>query len=385
MSLAIVGMGCVTPLGNGVDAVWERLLNGEKASTTPVSQQFGDRAYSAFRVPESALTGLAHPRLRRASLISRFAAVAGLEALKAAGVNVNSQNAGRIALIFAISNGGVIYTIRFYRDVVESGAQSASPLLFPETVFNAPTSHLAAILGVTGVTYTVVGDGAVGLVAIKMAEDVMADSSLDYCLVVGTEEIDWLLCDAYRKWRLLRSMPPIEPFSRQKRGMILSEGAGAILLARLSHRNAAEGNGGPITIERAHPGACYGKRTEAGRILVRMLRDLNQPKTDFVISSANGTFIDQVEQAALEQVIPNAIVYTAKPALGESVGASGLWQVILGAQALRHGELPPVLEVNPSISLRLPASRTPLSGARRAIILSAGVNQQVAGLRLALN
>ena len=40
---------------------------------------------------------------------------------------------------------------------------------------------------------------------IKMAEDLMADGGLDYCLVVGAEEADWLLCDAYRKWRLLRS------------------------------------------------------------------------------------------------------------------------------------------------------------------------------------
>src|SRR5262249_20125162 len=238
MSLAIAGMGWVTPLGNGVDPVWKRLLHGDEAAPSAISERFGDRSYRAFRVPESALMGLAHPRLRRASVISRFAAVAGLEALEGAGLKVDSQNAGRIVLIFAISNGGVIYTKRFYRDVVESGAQSASPLLFPETVFNAPASHLAAILSVSGTTYTVVGDGAVGLLAIKMAEDVMTDESLDHCLVVGTEEVDWLLCDAYRRWRLLRSAPPIEPFSKQKRGMILSEGAGAILLARE----------GPITI-----------------------------------------------------------------------------------------------------------------------------------------
>lgn len=373
MSLAIAGMGWVTPLGNGVDAVWERLLRGDEASATPVSEQFADRSYSAFRVPESALTGLAHPRLRRASMISRFAAIAGLEALQAAGVKVDSQNARRIALVFAISNGGVIYTKRFYRDVVETGAQSASPLLFPETVFNAPASHLAAILGVTGTTYTVVGDGAVGLLAIKMAEDVMTDKSLDYCLIVGTEEVDWLLCDAYRRWRLLRPGPPIEPFGKQKRGMILSEGAGAIVLARE----------GPITIERAHPGGCYRKRGEAEDILKRILRDLSQVEIDFVISSANGTFIDQAEQAALEQVIPDAIAYTAKPALGESVGASGLWQVIVGAQALLHRELPPVLHADLAISLRLSLSRMAVS-ARQAIISSAGVNQQVAGLRLAL-
>ena len=315
MSLSIAGMGLVTPLGNGADAVWERLLQGNEASATAISEQFGDRPYSVFRVPEAALTGLAHPRLRRASMISRFAAAAGLEALQAAEVKVDAQNSERIALIFAISNGGVIYTKRFYRDVVETGAQSASPLLFPETVFNAPASHLAAILGITGVTYTVVGDGAVGLLAIKMAEDVMANESLDYCLVVGTEEIDWLLCDAYRRWRLLRLAPPIEPFNEQRRGMILSEGAGAILLAREE----------AITVEVAHPGGHYRKRGEAAQILKRIVRDLNQTGIDFVISSANGTFIDQAERSALEEVVPDAVVYTAKPAMGESVGASGLW------------------------------------------------------------
>jgi len=86
----------------------------------------------------------------------------------------------------------------------------------------------------------------------------------------------------------------------------------------------------------------------------------------------------------LEHVIPNAIIYAAKPALGESVGASGLWQVILGAQALRYEELPPVLHADPAISLRLALSRMAVAGAGRAIILSCGVNQQVAGLRLAL-
>src|SRR4030095_9822596 len=279
----------------------------------------------------SALTGSAHPRLRRASVISRFAAAAGLDALKSAGVKVDSENAGRIALIFAISNGGVIYTKRFYRDVVETGAQSASPLLFPETVFNAPASHLAAILGITGTTYTLVGDSAVGLLAIKMADDLMANETLDYCLVVGAEEADWIWCDAYRRWRRLRLTPPIEPFNEKKRGMILSEGAGAVLLAR----------DGPVVIECTHAGMCYQRRSEAEGVLKRILYDLGQMEIDFVISSANGTFIDRAEGEALTEAIPDAFVYTAKPALGESVGAAGLWQIIVAAQALHSGELPP--------------------------------------------
>src|ERR687892_706623 len=208
MSLAIAGMGWVTPLGTGVDSVWERLLQGEEASATTISEQLADRIYSVFRVPESALKTSSHPRLRRASAISRFAAAAGLHALESAGLKLESQNTERIALIFAISNGGVTYTKRFYHEIVGTGAQAASPLLFPETVFNAPASHLAAILGVTGVTYTLVGDGAVGLAAITMAEELMTNEALDYCLVVGTEEIDWLLCDAYRRGGFFFAGPP---------------------------------------------------------------------------------------------------------------------------------------------------------------------------------
>jgi len=82
MRLAIAGMGWVTPLGTGVDSVWERLLQGEEASTTTISEKFDARVYSGFRVPESALNGISHPRLRRASAISRFAAAAGLQAAR---------------------------------------------------------------------------------------------------------------------------------------------------------------------------------------------------------------------------------------------------------------------------------------------------------------
>jgi len=374
MSLAIAGMGWVTPLGTGIDSVWERLLTGEEASATTISEEFADRAYTVFRVSESALKGVSHGRLRRASAVSRFAAAAGLRALESAGVKIDSTNAERVALIFAISNGGVIYTKRFYRDVVNTGAQSASPLLFPETVFNAPASHLAAILGVTGATYTLVGDGAVGLAAVKMAEEVMENERLDYCLVVGTEEIDWLLCDAYRRWRLLRVAPPIEPYSNQSRGMILSEGAGAVLLGHI----------GRITIECAHPGGCFTRRADAKQLLKHILCDLSQTEIDFVISSANGTFIDRAESEAIGELVPNALVYTFKPSLGESVGAAGLWQVIVAAEALRLAELPPVIHADPSVRVRLSRSRTPIPDARRAIVLSCGLNQQAAGLRLVI-
>ncbi len=222
-------------------------------------------------MPPAAIAEAARqPRLRRSSAISRFAVVAGLSALRDAGVALDEASAARTALIFAISNGGVIYTKRFYHEIVQSGASAASPLLFPETVFNAPASHLAAILGITGASYTLVGDGAVGILALQMAEDLMANPELDRCLVVGAEEADWLLCDAYRKWRLMRAAPPVEPFAQPPRGMVLSEGAGAVLLARE----------GDLVLERVHPGGNFARQSELVRELEQIATELPNETRD---------------------------------------------------------------------------------------------------------
>src|ERR1700746_3562212 len=189
MSLRIAGMGWITPLGRGVDEVWNQLLAGNEASGQKISAGDNHKSYCGFLVPSDALQNLPpHPRLRRASAISRFAVAAGLDAIAQAQSNLDME---RVALVFAASNGGVVYTKRFYHGIVESGAQSASPLLFPETVFNAPASHLAAILGINGMSYTIVGDGAVGILGIKMASDLLEADAADYCLVVAAEEADW--------------------------------------------------------------------------------------------------------------------------------------------------------------------------------------------------
>jgi 3-oxoacyl-(acyl-carrier-protein) synthase len=373
MSLRLAGLGWVTPLGRTIDEVWAKLLAGAEAEAATLGESLGRKNSRAFLVPPASTAEAArHPRLRRASSISRFAVSAGLEALRDAALELDEAGAARTALVFAISNGGVIYTRRFFHDIVKSGASTASPLLFPETVFNAPASHLAAILGITGTSYTLVGDGAVGILALKMAEDLMTNPELDRCLVVGAEEADWLLCDAYRKWRLLRAKPPLEPFARPPKGMILSEGAGAVLLARE----------GDLVFEHIHAGRNFSRQSELVRQLDAICRELpRRAATDVMIGSANGTFVDEAERAAAARHFPTAALYTAKPALGESVAAGALWQLICAAQALGRQELPPILHA-PADSGLTTARRPERKPWRRAVVTTCGLNQQVAALTL---
>src|SRR5204862_301798 len=142
-------------------------------------------------------------------------------------------------------------------------------LLFPETVYNAPASHLAAQLGIDGASYTLVGDASVGIAALKFAEQLIEVSDIDQCVVVGAEECDWVLCEAYRAWRLARTP--------------LAEGAAALVLRR----------DGRVSMH-AHDGVAFFRQREAAGALDQVLGDFAKDGgAEFAVRSANATFVDR--------------------------------------------------------------------------------------------
>ena len=99
--------------------------------------------------------------------------------------------------------------------VVLKDPSTASPLVFPETVFNAPASHLSAFLGSTAINYTLVGDAGTFLHGLSLAGGWLLEERVDRCLVVAAEEMDWLTADAFRHF---------------DRGVVCAAGAGAVCL-----------------------------------------------------------------------------------------------------------------------------------------------------------
>ncbi len=317
MSTKILGMGWVTPLGTGLDDVWQRIANGERAAVSEVSSPHAPRKHAAMLVPPKLVEAVGrNPRLRRSSAISLFTAAAGLAALENAGLAMTPEIAARTAIVFAIASGGVIYTRKFYEQIVTQGANTASPLLFPETVYNAPASHLAALLGVTGASYTLVGDASVGIAALRFGGQLLETTDIDRVVVVGGEEVDWVLCEAYRSWRLTRTP--------------LAEGAAALVLAR----------GGAVTLRAVHDGVPFFNRAGAARAAEKVHADLAQHgPVDLVVSCANGTFVDAAESRGLERFFPSLSVVRPKQSLGEALGASALMQTIFAALSLKNQRL----------------------------------------------
>jgi hypothetical protein len=120
-------------------------------------------------------------------------------ALEAIGNDLDSITSGaiRLGIVACTMTGGLSYSRRFYQEVLQDPAV-ASPLVFPETVFNAPASHLSAFLGASTVNYTLVGDTGAFLQGLAVAANWLEDGAADACLVIGAEESDWTAADALR-------------------------------------------------------------------------------------------------------------------------------------------------------------------------------------------
>lgn len=374
MSFCIQGIGAVTPLGPTGQETWSALCRGQQAPRTLFTSRLADRSYFFCSVPGKFVADAARrPRLRRSGTISLLGAAAGFDAFADAGLKPDNGLSARLAVVFAISSGGVNYTRRFYHEIVTQGANVASPLLFPETVYNAAASHLAALLGVNGQSYTLVGDSSVGLGAIHFATELLTiEPQLDRCLVVGTEEADWLLADAFASWRMTTNRDQFEVYGRRG-GTIFGEGAAAVLIGRT----------GPLAISSSSAGLPFRSFREsesAARTVFGGLRTGQLP--EMIISSANGTFADEVERNVLSDFFPAVPVYALKPAAGEALGASALLQVAVAGLALRHQQLPGTL----AAGSRLPSvnRETRSISASQALVTSVGFNHQVNALTVSL-
>lgn len=330
VSARISGIGCMTPLGCDLDEIWRRIAADERPALSEVVNPETGRKFQAALVPPALVAHVARePRLRRSSAISLFAAAAGRAALADSGIEFTSEVKARTAVVFGVSDGGVQYTRRFYEQIVKQGANAASPLLFPETVYNAPASHLAAMLGVDGATYTLVGDGTVGLQAMEFGAQLLAMGDADHVLVVAAEELDWILLEAHHAWRLIARDRPAMPHRQPPTGALLAEGAAAVLLSRDGRRATVDVAGG----------MSFCSRAEAASALDEVLRCFaGRGRPDVIVDGGNGTWVDEVigKITAAHFPPPRLPGVFSKDYFGEAPGCGALQQIVVAVDALER-------------------------------------------------
>lgn len=214
-NIFVHGIGAVSPAGWGVELLSQALRENRSIPAKPLARPGWEKPLYVRQVPSPPTRPafLAHARLRRTSPITQFGVAAGMEALgESASLFANGPL--RLGIVQCAMSGCINYSRRFYDETLRDPA-TASPLVFPETVFNAPASHIAALLGTTAINYTLIGDPGTFLQGLALASNWLLNDHVDGCLVIGAEEIDWLTADAFRRFQ---------------RNMILSDGAGAVFL-----------------------------------------------------------------------------------------------------------------------------------------------------------
>jgi 3-Oxoacyl-[acyl-carrier-protein (ACP)] synthase III len=211
------GHGAVSPAGWGVAAMRAALTGGIPIPAKSLPRPGWTNPLSIRQVPPPRTRPdfLSHSRLRRTSAITHYVVAAALEAIGADAPLVASGSL-RLGVVLCVMSGCVNYSRRFYDEVLRDPG-TASPLVFPETVFNAPASHLASLLGTPALNYTLVGDPGTFLGGVALAANWLVEDRVDACLVVGAEEADWLTSDAFHLF---------------SRSIILSDGAGALYLKK---------------------------------------------------------------------------------------------------------------------------------------------------------
>jgi hypothetical protein len=218
----------------------------------------------------------------------------------------------RLGVIVTVMSGCVNYSRRFYDEVLRDPA-TASPLVFPETVFNAPSSHLAALLGATGINYTLVGDPGTFLQGIALAGDWLSRDEVDACVVIGAEEADWLTSQAFRL------------FHRQ---IVLGDGAGAIYLRR-------EPSGATAQLLAVTDSFLFGpdqSRSDAMNMVRQELATV--PGTVLVDGLQNLPRYDVAEGQAWKDW--SGARFSPKTLLGEGLMAAAAWQCVVAIHEARQ-------------------------------------------------
>ncbi|MGA2030158.1 MAG: beta-ketoacyl synthase N-terminal-like domain-containing protein [Verrucomicrobiota bacterium] len=311
------GLGAVSPAGWGASALQAALKKGDPIPTQTLTWPGWEKPLEIRSVPPpvSLPAFFAHPRLRRASAISQYTVAAALEALGDDTAKIQS-GALRLGVVVCVMSGSVVYSRRFYEEVLKDPSV-ASPLVFPETVFNAPASHLAAYLGTPAINYTLVGDDGIFLQGLALAANWLITGKVDACVVIGAEETDWVVSDAVRLFH---------------RAVIHSGGAGALYLKKKSTPAAA------IELTAITDSFSFTQKQNRVEAVKKMRTQLPHggPSELLCVSAQKVLRADAAENSAWHgwtgvQLAPKSI-------LGEAFVAAAAWQCVTACDAIALGE-----------------------------------------------
>ncbi len=362
--VVITGLGAITPIGIGMDAVWASLHTARSAV-----QRIDRFDSSPFRTHVAAQINdfdaeamLSARQARRTDRCSQLALAATRLALEDAQLDLAAEAPDRVGVSMGTALGGIGFAEEQNTRYVQEGPRGVDPLLALTVFGGALSCNIAITHAVSGVNSTNAMSCASGTLAIGQAFRAIAHGEADVILAGGSEAPLYPLC--FGSFSLIRAMSTrnddpataSRPFDQGRDGFVMGEGS-AVLVLEAEERAVARGAqiygevaGFGLTNDAHHMTQPRPDGREAVRAMRLALAEATctVDEVDWVNAHGSSTTLnDATESAAIRTVFGDAAdtlpVSGTKGWHGHALGASGAIETAIAFRALRDGWVPGTL------------------------------------------
>ena len=354
--IVITGMGAISPIGIDVATFKQNLFAGKGA----IGQATFSHKGKDVRFPAAPVKGFEPEKYidpKKVSLLDRFsqlAVAAARQALDASGLKLTPAFAERTAVITGTGVGGQNTIEESYMRLLETGAPRVHPFTIPRLMANAGSSQISMETGITGPGFTVVSACASAIHAMGVTLHMLRSGLIDAAITGGAESC--LTFGTLKGWEALRVMAPdvCRPFSKDRAGMVLGEGAAMFVLETYEN---AKARGAKIHAEFCGFGMSSDARdlttpdvNGASRAIAAAIADssLAPEEFDYVNAHGTGTRINDVtETAALKQAFgahaKKLAISSSKSLFGHALGGAGALEMLATVLAVQNDIAPPTI------------------------------------------
>ena len=364
--VVVTGLGAVTPVGNDLPTSWRALLEGR--SGIALINGFDTSAFPiriAGEVKGFTLDPAVDPRdARRMPRYVHFALNSVLEAVRAARLDMSTEDPEQVGVIYGSGAGGLDLIFEQHDVLRERGYRRVSPTLIANMIDDSASGYIAIQLGATGPNMAIVAACSTGGHNVGEAYETVRRGDAEV-IITGAAEAA-ILPIVLASFTTMRGLAndnehperACKPFDLRREGFILAEGAGTLVFESLEH---ARDRGAPIIAEVIVYGNSNDARDmiaadEQGAGVARAIRmairkaGIAPEEVDYINAHGTGTSLnDSAETQAIKTVFgPHAkrlAVSSTKSMLGHMMGAAGAVEALICALVVHDGRIPPTINL----------------------------------------
>ncbi|WP_025321027.1 beta-ketoacyl-ACP synthase II [Deferrisoma camini] len=362
--VVVTGLGCVTPLGIGVEASWKNCLAG-RSGVGPITKfdAAGLKTQIAAEVKGFDPSEYMDRReVKKMDTFIQYAVAAARMAVADAGLEIGEAEAERVGVSIGAGLGGLPGIEAQHKVLLESGPRRVSPFFIPMVIANLAPGYVAIQTGAKGPNLSIVTACATGSHSIGEAWHAIRRGDADVMLAGGVEStITPLAVAGFNAMRALstRNDEPeraSRPFDKDRDGFVMGEGGAVLILEELERARArgaeiyAELVGYGATCDAYHITAPDPQGDGAARCMEAALRSASLAPDELDYINAHGTstpFNDYYETLAIKRVFGDHAkrlwVSSTKSMTGHLLGAAGSVEAAFSVLALRDQVAPPTI------------------------------------------